>query len=290
MSKERPDYRNILSNPSRLGLDQSLSAAQFQDRLKDIAAQAADESAPSLWWLYLAVHQYYIRQHVPLGSPFSTKELLPGLKLDRLPEQQFPAVWQYLVSIAEKSLGLPSEQSLVASKCLQYGAGRISSSYFQSFVAAIGLEAQHWQVRTLPVWVFDSMRQGGPGLWSRYLRVCHAAGSAGVRERTPLDTLLFPATVWARELVVSNPLPPANNLRVAQWLDELRFQVWLPQAARQKCENHFIQSYPHLTGPAQLAFQLEVPLVECMNTMEPPTLPIVDLDAPLVPSRSIPTA
>ena len=103
MSQGTPDYRNVLSSPSLLGLNQSLSAAQFQDRLKGIASQASDESAPSLWWLYLAVHQCYVRQHIPAGSSFSTKERLPGLRLERLSEQQFPDAWQYLVSVAEKA-------------------------------------------------------------------------------------------------------------------------------------------------------------------------------------------
>ena len=103
MSQGAPNYRNALSDPSLLGLDQSLSAAQFQDRLKGIASQASDESAPSLWWLYLAAHQCYVRQHVPVGSPFSTRERLPGLHLERLSTQQFPDAWQYLVSVAEKA-------------------------------------------------------------------------------------------------------------------------------------------------------------------------------------------
>ena len=103
MSQGTPDYRNVLSSPSLLGLNQSLSVAQFQDRLKYIASQASDESAPSLWWLYLAVHQCYVRQHIPAGSSFSTKERLPGLRLERLSEQQLPDAWQYLVSVAEKS-------------------------------------------------------------------------------------------------------------------------------------------------------------------------------------------
>ena len=103
MSQGTPDYRNVLSSPSLLGLNQSLSVAQFQDRLKYITSQASDESAPSLWWLYLAAHQCYVRQHVPVGSPFSTRERLPGLHLERLSTQQFPDAWQYLVSVAEKA-------------------------------------------------------------------------------------------------------------------------------------------------------------------------------------------
>ena len=41
--------------------------------------------------------------HIPAGSSFSTKERLPGLRLERLSEQQFPDAWQYLVSVAEKA-------------------------------------------------------------------------------------------------------------------------------------------------------------------------------------------
>ena len=39
-----------------------------------------------------------------------------------------------------KSLGLPSDKSLLASKCLQYGANHISTVYFKSFVGMLGLE------------------------------------------------------------------------------------------------------------------------------------------------------
>ena len=281
--KAFPNYRNALVSPELLGLHDSFTAPQFQALLQNIAAQAANESAASLWWLYLAVHQRYVGTHIPLGSAAALNERLPGLQLERLPEQQFPDVWQYLVSIAEKSLGLPSEKSLVASKCLQYGASRISRAYFQEFVGSIGLEAQHWQVNTLPVWVFESMRQAGPGPWSRYLRVCRSAGSSGVRSCSPLDAFFSPNTAWARELVLNNPLPPADDHRMAQWLDELRFQVWLPQVTRRKCEDHFVQSHPHLAGPAQLAFQLDVPLTECMNSLEPHALPIDELDNTWVP-------
>ena len=177
-----------------------------------------------------------------------------------------------------KSLGLPSDKSLLASKCLQYGANYISTVYFKSFVGMLGLEVQHWHVKTLPAWVFNCMYQAGPGLWSRYLRVCHTAASTGLPPCTPLDNFLFPSTTWQRELVANNPLPSADDHSAAQWFDELRFQVWLPRFIHRRCENHLMESYPHLTSTIELALQLDAPLTECLNSTEPQMLSIAGLD------------
>ena len=177
-----------------------------------------------------------------------------------------------------KSLGLPSDKSLLASKCLQYGANYISTVYFKSFVGMLGLEVQHWHVKTLPAWVFNCMHQAYPSLWSRYLRVCHTGASTGLPPCTPLDNFLFPSTTWQRELVANNPLPSTDDHSAAQWFDELRFQVWLPRFIRRRCENHFMMSYPHLTAPTELAILLEAPLTECLSSTEPQVLSIAGLD------------
>lgn len=236
-------YYRAMANPAVL-TPPSQTVGQAKQQLESIAQHAMENDSESLWWLYIGLHDQYVRTFKP-----STPDRLPG----------FPD-WKTAVTLSFPPLsGWVSFHSGVtvmddrpeyafATTCLLHALGAIS----KSDVDALDLPPPHQWLA--PVWVLSALTATShwPLIMNRLPQTAHDIPSV-----SRLDCAWAPEASWQWRCVTQGPLRGIlSDDEAFDALDALRFSPHMNERVREMVEDYFKAEYPEFEQRCTIAFSL----------------------------------
>ena len=240
-------YYRAMANPAVL-TPSSQTAEQARQQLESIAQHAMENDSESLWWLYIGLHDQYVRQFNP-----ATEDRLPGFPdWKTAVTLSFPPMPGWVSFHNGQPLMEDHPEYAFATTCLLHALGAISTSDMDTLSIPT---PERWRA---PVWVLSALTTTSH--WPAMM--CQLQQTAqDVPSVSRLDCAWAPEASWQWRCVTQGPLRGILSDDAAfDALDALRFSPHMNERSREMVEDYFKAEYPGLEQRCVVAFSLGGPI------------------------------